>query len=327
MRRNTRTAIGRLALALAAVSAACGGDAAAGRQSLRVAVAQWPGYDVLYLAEAEDLYAQRGVDVEIVDMYSISDAQRAFSRGEVDGLAMTLAGAPVLDRSGRRYATVMLLDYSDGGDAIIAARDVEGVADLEGRTVGVELAPLGIHLWTRALETHGLDVDSVEMRYAAPGELPSLLRSGLVDAIQTSAPRTSNLAAAGYPVIFSSSEMPGEIVDVVAFGSDVLRERREEVEGFVAAWTDALDLLESDEASALSIMGRRGGVTAPEMRRALGGVRLLRLSEQLEAVRDGGAVSVCRKVGRLLADAGMSSSASRTSTCGLDPSVLEVVAG
>ncbi len=325
MRRKTRTGICGLALGMAVISAACGSDAAADRPPLRVAVAQWPGFDLLHLAEVEGLYADRGVDVEIVDVTSLSDAHRAFSRGEVDGLAMTLAGAISLEAAGRDYRTVMLLDYSDGADVIVGAHGIGSVADLEGRVVGAEWAPLGTHMALRAFARNGLDRGETTIRYASPDELPRLLRSGLVDAIQTYPPYSSGLEDDGYQVIFSSAEIPREIVDVVAFGRDVVRDRREEIEAFVAAWPDVLERLASSESVALDLMARREGLTAEEMKAALSGVRLLTIAEQREMLTLGGAIAECRRVGRLLADAGLASSGARTSTCGLDPSIVEAI--
>ena len=319
--------VGSLALVLMLTFAACGSTGSDESSPLRIAASEWPGYDMIHLAAVEGLYAARGVDVDVVDMASIADAHRAFERGDVDGVAMTLAESLAVDPANRDYRTVLLLDYSDGADVIRAARGRTRFEDLKGRTVGVEWAPLGTQVLARALQKHGLGTDDVVVKYASPGELPDLLRDGLVDAIQTYPPYSSKLAEEGFPIVFSSVEIPGEITDVVAFGTDVIEERRADIERFVATWTDVLDYVDHDEAGAMNVMADREGVGPDEFAESWEGVRLLTLAEQLEAMRDGSTERVCRSIGAVFVEAGLADAAAGASDCKLDASILEAVLG
>ncbi len=328
VRRTSRQFAYLLALAVAlAVTTACGGGGTSAASALRVAVSQWPGYDLIHLADVEGLYAERGVDVDVVDMASLADAHRAFARGEVDGLAMTLAGALALDTAGRDYRTVLLIDYSDGADVIIGARNRTRIEDLEGRTVGVEWAPLGTQMLAGALGRHGLETQDVVVKYASPAELPDLLRDGLVDAIQTYPPFSSGLADEGFPTIFSSAEIPGEITDVVAFGVDVVADRRADIESFVRTWSDVLDYVEREETAAMSAMADREGIGPGEFADFWTGVRPLTLAEQLTAMRDGSAQRVCSSIDATAVEGGLTDAAARASDCGIDTSIIEAVLG
>ena len=320
-----RRAAASVAMVVALAASACGQAGEPRVAPLRLAVPQWPGFDPLQLAEANGLFSSHGVDVEIVDQVSLSDAERAFSRGDVDGVAMTLGGSFALDASGRGYRSVLLLDHSDGAHVVIGSPGITGMEDLKGRTIGVEWAPLGTHIVTRALQKHGMSAEDVTMIYAAPDELPRMLSAGSVDAIETYAPFTEEPASEGRHVLFSSAEIPDEVTDVIAFGTDVLDERREDVERFAATWPDALALVERDRRSAIGTMSAREGMSHSGFTAAWQGIQMLPLSKQLGWMRDGGASAACHRIGAIVAQAGLAGPSALSSHCGLDPSILEAL--
>lgn len=305
--------------------AACRGGGAERATPLRVAVPQWPGYEALHLAEAEGLYAERGVDVEIVDMASLVDAHRAFERGQADGAALTLAEMVALEPEERDYRMVLLLDTSNGADVIIGAPGYTGIEDLAGGTIGAEWAPLGTQMVGRALQEHGLEVDDTSLKRASPEELPALLRDGSVDAIQTYPPYSVGLVEEGYPVLFTSAEIPGEIVDVVAFGAGVIEERRTDVERFVAAWSDALDYVDREPVAAMEVMAEREGVSPAAFATSWRGATFLTLADQLAAMHDGSTERACRRFGVLATEVGLVDGSAPA--CRVDASILEAVAG
>ena len=57
---------------------------------VRIGINFWPGYEFLYLAEKQGFFKQEGVPVELIQFSSMGDARRAFERGQVDAMAVTL---------------------------------------------------------------------------------------------------------------------------------------------------------------------------------------------------------------------------------------------
>jgi NitT/TauT family transport system substrate-binding protein len=81
-----------------------------------------------------------------------------------------------------------------------------------------------------------------------PASIPSLIEAGC-----TWEPYTSESRAKGGKVIFSSAETPGLIVDVLAFRKDVIQNRPEDVNAFIAAWFEVLQYWKDnpDEGNAI----------------------------------------------------------------------------
>src|SRR5215211_1246205 len=124
----------------------------------------------------------------------------------------------------------LVIDFSDGADLLLAKTDIADVSGRRGRSVGVTLSPLDIFFLTRALELHGMTLQDVSLVYVRTADIMEALREGKVDAITAYPPNSTEVERAGlaHP-IFSSSRIPGEIVDVLALDEAVIRKRPEDV--------------------------------------------------------------------------------------------------
>ena len=58
--------------------------------SFRLGIIPWPGYEFLYLAQGKGFYHDEGLEVRIVEFDSLSDARRAYERGQIDALGTTV---------------------------------------------------------------------------------------------------------------------------------------------------------------------------------------------------------------------------------------------
>lgn len=314
---GNRAARGRR-LAFALLLLAAMGLSCSRKPPLRIGINAWPGYEFLYLAQVKGFYEQRGVDVHIVEFGSLSDARVALERGQIDGLGTTVVEV-LMARAHRTNSAriVRVVDYSDGADTVIAMAPIASIADLKGRRVGVELGSLGVYLLASALEKHQLSLTDVAMVSQDQVTMVAALREGELDAIVTYPPESLRLLSGGTGarVLFSSAEIPGEIVDVIAFRDEVIQDRLEDVRRVLSAFDDALAFTEQQRAEACAVMARREGLTAAEFDEALHhGLRLLRASEQLRYLGPGGTLlGVAQKTERLLNRSGQLASTSLAS--------------
>lgn len=82
--------------------------------------------------------------------------------------------------------------------------------------------------------------------------------------------------------VFSSAEIPGEVIDVIAVEQQIARDRHADVAKFLAAIERAMAYAEQHPEPAIRIMAAREGITAQEFGVALSdGVRLLRAPDQV----------------------------------------------
>ena len=240
---------------------------------LRVGLTLWPGYEPLYLASS--LGYLDSAQVTLVDTTSPQGSIQGLRNGDLDAAALTLDEVLLLVDQDVPLQVVLLFDYSNGGDAILADNAITGVAGLKGRRVGLESSALGTYLLSRALEGQGMSLDAVERRYIKVGDQQQAMASGEVDAVVTFDPVRSQLLAEGAREIFTSREIPREIIDVLAVHRDALQQHPERVRHLVAAWYRALGYLEVQPQTAYETMGRRLKQDKAGVEQSFSGIELL----------------------------------------------------
>lgn len=240
-------------LMLGALSiAACGQE-----RPLRVGANPWPGYLGLYHAREQDLLDP--LQVRLVDFDSAEDVMRALRNQAIDAAAVTLDEALQLLESGYPVAIVMAFDISSGADALIGHQPEASLEDLHGKRIGVETSALGAYMLARILEKAGLEVGDVDVLHMPLADHSAAFTSGRVDYVVTFEPQRSRLLERGGHVIFSSADLPGEIVDVLVVGTDTLQAKAGMIRHLVDAYFNGLDSMLADpEAAAENLAGRTG---------------------------------------------------------------------
>ncbi len=251
-----------LALALGVTAPSC---APSTSQPLRVGLAVFPSYELFFLARK---HGWLGDDIDLVEFQSPGDPMRAFREGAIDVVALTTLYA--LDLAQRLPDTriVMPLDHSIGADAILAGPAVPDVKALKGRRVGVHPTLLGPYLLRRALDKAGLSKDDLTivpvMGGDQQGDQERVLAGNEVDALVTEEPVATRLVGRGAHTIFTSADIPGEIVDVLLVRLSLLERERPRLQRIVDAWYRARDAFRADPAGSAAIMAPRESLTPAE---------------------------------------------------------------
>ncbi len=114
---------------------------------VRIGLSQWPGH-MGFVVAAGGLRTQpgsaadkEGLDLEVVFIEDAPSKNKALQTGEVDFVWQTIDELPIAMASYREKnveARVLLqLDWSRGGDACVAAKEVQKVEDLQGKRSAV----------------------------------------------------------------------------------------------------------------------------------------------------------------------------------------------
>ncbi len=239
---------------------------------LRVGVAPWPGYEPLFLAEKEGAYSSQ--HIHFIEYPSPSGSVRALSNGSIEAAALTLDEVLKLLESNVPIKVVLVTDISEGGDAILARPGVESVAQLQGQRIAAENSVLAKYMLIRALQIHGLELSDVTIVNASITEQLTLYKSGLVDAMLSYEPTRTQLIKQGAREIFSSKDIPGEIVDVLVVREDYLKENSEQVQVLVDGWYFALEYLQNDPVRSSIVLSHRLKITPAEVLSSFDGIRL-----------------------------------------------------
>lgn len=233
------------------------GCLSAPEEPLRLGTNVWPGYEPLYLArEQGDLSAGQ---VALVELLSASEVMRAYRNGAIDAAALTLDEVISLRAAGLRPVVVQVTNISAGADVILVRQNVERMQDLRGKRVGVEATALGMYMLTRALALNGMTLEDVHIVHMEVNEHRNAWLSGQVDAVVTFEPVRRQLLDEGAVILFDSSMIPGEIVDLLVVRESLLESRQEQIHHLITAWNRALERLEQSPKESARIMAARLG--------------------------------------------------------------------
>lgn len=222
-------------------------------QPLRLRLATWPGYAPLYAVAEQNLAAPTEVEISTSEL--AQDNYRAFAEGRVDVLATTLYSAIQFHEQGTTTVIILITDYSNGADAIIARPGIEQVSDLQGQRVGVESGSISHFVLLRALEEAGLGETDVHIVHIGVSEAIDAIEQDEVDAAVVWEPILSGYTNTyDLEPIFTSADLPNEVVDVLVVHPDILEQRTDDLINLARGWDKA-------------VQGWRDG--SPEIRQAM----------------------------------------------------------
>jgi NitT/TauT family transport system substrate-binding protein len=219
----------------------------------------------------------------------------AFSARKVDAVAMTNGDQLVAGSGGAPSVAILLNDYSDGNDMVVARRGIHDMRALRGKKVGVELGFVSHLLLIKALEGAGLSEADVSLVNVPTDQTPQLLKSGQVDAVVAWQPNSGQALSEvpGSKAIFTSADAPGLIYDVLAVHPDSLAARRDDWKKVVKVWFKIAAFLDNPEnrPEASRIMAARVGLDPQVYRALMRGTFFLDMVGNLEHFRSGETLS------------------------------------
>lgn len=241
-----------LMIVVACMLSACSDDDA---PALRLGTNLWPGYEPLYLARDMGFIDKN--EIRLVEYVSNSEVIRGFVNRNIDAAALTLDEALLVKQRGLDIRIILVTDISHGGDAIIGRTNDQTLADLKGKRIGVEGSALGAYFITRALKESGLALDDVHIENLHVNEHEAAFLSGQVDAVVTFEPVRTSLLHKGGKELFTSRQIPGEIVDVIVVTEDAVSRQAGHISSLVNGWFRALDYLQASPMAAAKIIDLR----------------------------------------------------------------------
>jgi NitT/TauT family transport system substrate-binding protein len=248
----------------AAVAPAAAPVPAPGGVALTIAYSDWPGWVAWDVGIQKGWFDAAGVKVDF-KWFEYVPSMEAFSAGKVDAVAMTNGDQLVTGASGAASVAVVLNDFSNGNDMIVARAGINSVAQLKGKKVGVEVGFVSHLLLLNALKNAKLSDKDIKIVNVPTDQTPQALKSGSVDAIVAWQPNSGQALrdVAGSKAIFTSANVPGIIYDVLAVNPKSLAERQSDWEKVVGVWYQIADYIkeEKNQKEVLQIMSARVGLT------------------------------------------------------------------
>lgn len=217
-------------------------------------IALLPILDVLpfHVAEQNGYFEQAGVQVEGVAVKSAQERDTLMQTGQADGMVSDLIAAAVFNQHGAQIKAVRTARavYPDAPQFRLLAKpgsDMTSPADLAGVQVAVSQNTVIEYITHRMLEKAGLSGDQIAVQEvtAIPVRF-ELLMNGQIEAATLPDPLGSGAMAAGAVLLMDDTAISDLSLSIVAFSVETLETRPEAVRRFLAAWSMAVDELNSN---------------------------------------------------------------------------------
>lgn len=251
---------------------------------LAVAITSWPAYEYLYLAEQQQLGRAHGLRLRIKQYSSLADQRAAYVRGDLGVMATTLPEAIAICQEApqRCPALILVLDESQGADRLLARLPIRRQEQLIGRRVGLERTVLAEYLLLRSFGERPVQLDQeLTLVFDGPVGLVQALQRGDLDAIVSYDPHALPLLADPAVVeLFSSSQIPGEVVDVLAVDPALAVERGSALQALVRTWWEARAYALRYPHQAVAVMAQREQIDPQRFRQSERGLHYPDRGEQ-----------------------------------------------
>jgi len=271
-----------IVLAWLTVLAPGGAEAASTPPPLHLGYSDWPGWVAWQVAIDKGWLTQAGLDVKF-EWFDYSASMEAFAAGKLDGDCVTNGDALVMGAGGARNVAVLVTDFSNGNDMIVARPGIHSLKDLKGKKVGIEIGLVEHLLLLDGLKKSSMTQDDVTLINSKTNETPQVLASGQVDAIGAWQPN-SGLAIKALPgahPVYTSAQSPGLIYDVLVVNPATLASRRADYIKLIKVWDHVVGYINDPKTQddAVQIMATRVGLSPAQYKQILAGTHLIDVAE------------------------------------------------
>lgn len=254
-------------------------------EPLKIAYSDWPGWIAWEIGIQKGWFKEAGVEVDF-QWFDYVPSMDAYVAGKVDAVCMTNGDALVTGATGKPSVGIIINDFSNGNDMIVAAPGIESVKDLKGKKVGLEEGFVSHLLLLTGVEKAGMKAEDVEIVNTPTNETPQVLASKAVDAIGAWQPSSGQALKAlpGSKPVFTSADAPGIIYDLLYVSAESLEKNKEDWAKVVKVWYKIADYIRDEENldDALKILSARVKVSPEEYEPFLKGTYILTLDEALK---------------------------------------------
>ncbi len=265
------------ALVLLFVVLITGGMAAgtvAAADSYRIAWSHYTGWEPWEYADHSGILAKwadkYGIEIRLDLINDYIESINLYTAGIYQGCVMTNMDALTIPAVGGVDSTALIIgDFSNGNDGIVMKKGAD-VADLKGREVKLVELSVSHYLLARALGRNNLTERDLKLINTSDADIAAVFAAADDGAVVTwNPPLMQCRNVVGATLVFDSSEIPGEIIDMMVVRTDAPESLKKALTG---AWYETLAVMASKSKTgrdAIAYMARFAGGSEAEFKAQL----------------------------------------------------------
>jgi NitT/TauT family transport system substrate-binding protein len=212
-----------------------------------------------------DKWAKKyGIKIDVVQLNDYVESINQYTAGQFDGCTMTNMDALTIPAAGGVDSTALIVsDFSNGNDGIVLKGEGKKVADLKGMDVNLVELSVSHYLLARALDSVGLTEKDLKVVNTSDADISAAFNTDQVKAVTTWNPMLSDIKAQpDVSEVFNSSQIPGEIMDLMVVNTQTLHDNPALGKALTGAWFEVVALMNAKNAAskaALEHMAKASG--------------------------------------------------------------------
>ncbi len=228
-----------------------------------------------------------GFDVKFVLLEDPAAKLAAFRNGDVDVMWNTVDNwareASILAEQNQKAKSIIMQDWSRGGDGIVSLASIKSVEDLKGRKIACTQFTPSHFLLLYLLAQSGLspeDRAAVEKSIIFTQDAPAaaaMFKAKQVDAAVTWEPDLSSAVTARGDeahVLVSTTAATNIIADTLCARQDIIDRAPETLRDFVNGWFEGIEMMKADPAASYAVVGKALKLDSETVSGMLSGLKL-----------------------------------------------------
>lgn len=212
----------------------------------------WMPWDYAVENGIVDKWADKyDIEIDVVRMNDYIESINQYTAGKFDACMMTNMDALTIPAAGGVDTTALIVgDFSNGNDAIIV-KEGDSVKDLVGKTLNLIELSVSHYTLARALDMNGMSEQDVSLVNTSDADMVSIYGNSDVEGVVTWNPMVGEIRKRDDAnVVFDSSSIPGEIIDMTMINTEVLKKHPEFGKALVGAWYETMAIMAADDDKA-----------------------------------------------------------------------------
>lgn len=205
-----------------------------------------------------------GIKIKLTQINDYVESINQYTAGTFDACVMTNMDMLTIPAAGGVDSTAIIVgDYSNGNDGVVLKGKGKTLADIKGQKVNLVELSVSHYLLVRGLGTVGLRERDIKIVNTSDADIVAAYNAPATTAVVTWKPQLASvLAAPSAQLVFDSSKIPGEILDLMVVNTAVLRANPKLGLALVGAWYETMALMQRADAAgaaAEQVMAKASG--------------------------------------------------------------------
>src|SRR5271170_7046781 len=211
-----------------------------------------------------------GLKIKLTQVNDYVESINQYTAGTFDACVMTNMDMLTIPAAGGVDSTALIVgDFSNGNDGVVLKGKGKTLADIKGQSVNLVELSVSHYLLVRALGSVGLRERDLKIINTSDADIVAAFGAPATTAVVTWKPQLSTvLSAPNAQLVFDSSKIPGEILDLMVVKTDLLKANPKLGKALIGAWYETLGVMFKNDAAgqaARTSMAKASGTDLDEI--------------------------------------------------------------